>query len=121
MTFGEYFNSLRVEKGLTLRKFAEKIEEDPAYISRLERGKVKAPKSHEKLKFFANSLGLKEGEENFDLFFTLAAVSNKSYGIENVKDERILEKLPIFLRTLDNKGLDEGKLDDLIKDIREKW
>lgn len=121
MTFGEYFNSLRVEKGLTLRRFAEKLEEDPAYISRLERGRVKAPKSYEKLKFFANSLGLKEGEENFDKFISLAEISNKSYGTENVKDERILEKLPIFLRTLDNKGLDEGKLDDLIKDIREKW
>lgn len=121
MTFGEYFNSLRLEKGLTLRKFAEKLEEDPAYISRLERGKAKAPKSNEKLKFFAHALGLKEGEENFDQFLFLAQISNKSYGIESVKDERILEKLPVFLRTLDNKRLDEGKLDDLIKDIKENW
>lgn len=121
MIFGEYFNALRVGKGLTLRKFAEKLEEDPAYISRLERGRVRAPKSNEKLKFFAHALGLNEGEKDFDKFICLAEISNKSYGTESVKDERILEKLPIFLRTLDNKGLDEGKLDDLIKDIRENW
>lgn len=121
MNFGEYFYSLRVKSGLTLRKFAEKIEEDPAYISRLERGKVRAPKSCEKLSFFAMSLGLSKNTKKFDKFIQLAEISNKSYGVDSVKDERILEKLPVFLRTLDNKGLDEGKLEDLIKAIEEDW
>lgn len=121
MNFGEYFYSLRVKSGLTLRKFAEKIEEDPAYISRLERGKVRAPKSHEKLGFFATELGLRKNTKQFDKFIQLAEISNRSYGVDSVKDERILEKLPVFLRTLDNKGLDESKLDDLIKAIEEEW
>ena len=121
MQFGDYFNSLRIKQGLTLRKFAEKFDEDPAYISRLERGRVRAPKSNEKLEFYANALGLKKGSEGFDKFFQLAQVSNKSYGIENINDEKLLEKLPVFLRTLDNKGLDEERLESLLKSIKEDW
>ncbi len=121
MLFGEYFNSLRIKQGLTLRKFAEKFEEDPAYISRLERGRIRAPKSNEKLEYYAKALGLEKGTEEFEKFFQFAQVSNKSYGLENVKDEKLLEKLPVFLRTLDNKGLDEEKLESLIKSIKEDW
>lgn len=121
MNFGEYFYSLRVKSGLTLRKFAEKIEEDPAYISRLERGKARAPRSHEKLGFFATELGLIKNTKKFNRFIDLAEISNRSYGIDSVKDERVLEKLPVFLRTLDNKGLDASKLEDLIKSIEEDW
>lgn len=121
MTFGEYFNTLRINQGFTLRKFSEKFDEDPAYISRLERGKVCAPKSQEKLEFYAKALGLKKGSEDFENFFQFAEVSNKTYGIDNVKDENLLEKLPVFLRTLDNKGLDEERLESLIKSIKEDW
>jgi len=121
MTFGEYFYSLRVDMGITLRKFAEKIGDDPAYISRLERNKVRAPKAYDKLKYYALELGLSENSDKFDRFIQLAEISNKSYGVNSVNDETLLEKLPVFLRTLDNKGLDEAKLDDLIRAIKEKW
>ena len=119
MNFGEFFHSRRMESGLTLRKFSETFDEDPAYISRLERGKVPAPKVHEKLKYYANALGLEAGTEDYEKFFHLASISNKSYGIDQVKNEKILEKLPVFLRTLDNKGLDENDLDNLIELIRD--
>lgn len=121
MNFGEYFYSLRVGLGFTLRKFAEKMEEDPAYISRLERGLHCAPKSPDKLKYFSDALGLKDGTDEFIKFFDLAEISNGGYGIKSVNNEMILQKLPVFLRTLDNKGMDEAKLDELIKSIKEDW
>lgn len=119
MTFGEYFHSFRIKQGITLRKFCEKIEEDPGNISRLEREKLRAPKSKDKLKFYAEALGLSEGTTDYDKFFELASISNRTYGIDEVQNDKILERLPVFLRTIDNKGLDENKLDDLIKLIKE--
>lgn len=118
MTFGDFFKAKRIELKLTLRKFADRYEEDPAYISRLERGLAAAPKAKEKLKFYAEALGLAEGSPDWDQFFELAAVSNKTYGIDEVQNEKLLEKLPVFLRTIDNKDLDEEKLNDLIDLIR---
>ncbi|CCQ89694.1 hypothetical protein NITGR_160003 [Nitrospina gracilis 3/211] len=110
MHFGEFFHELRIKKGFTLRRFAEILEEDPGNISRLERGKLQAPKSEEKLQFYAKALGLKKGSESYIKFMDLAHVSNKTFGIEHIRDEALLEKLPMFLRTLNNKGLDEKKL-----------
>lgn len=118
MTFGQYFHSLRIGLKLTLRKFSERFGEDPAYISRLERDKAPAPKAKAKQAFYAKCLGLKEGTKECNQFFELAAISNKTYGIDEVQNEKVLEKLPVFLRTLDNKNLDEDKLDDLIELIR---
>jgi len=119
MKFGEFFHDRRMESGLTLRKFSETFDVDPAYISRLERGKVPAPKVPAKLKYYAHALGLGESTEDYEKFFHLASVSNKSYGIDQIENEKILEKLPVFLRTLDNKGLDERDLDKLIELIRD--
>lgn len=121
MEFGNFFNKLRIRSGLTLRKFCEVIEEDPANISRLERGLIRAPKSPKKLKFYADSLGLEPNSDEFNQFMELGEISNKTYGIDHIENEELLQKLPVFLRTLNNKGLDEKKLDDLIKSIREDW
>lgn len=119
MKFGEFFHKRRIELGFTLRKFSETFDEDPAYISRLERGKVPAPKVPAKLNYYAHALGMKEGTEDYEKFFRLASISNKTYGIDQVENEKILEKLPVFLRTLDNKGLNESDLDKLIELIRD--
>ncbi|MEZ4873209.1 MAG: helix-turn-helix transcriptional regulator [Bdellovibrionales bacterium] len=68
--FGDFFKAKRIELKLTLRKFADNYEEDPAYISRLERGLVAAPKAKEKLKFYAEALGLAEGSPDWDQFLS---------------------------------------------------
>lgn len=116
--FGEYFKELRIKKGLTLRKYCEKYDLDAAQISRMERDLLAAPKVKEKIKFYAETLGLKEGSSEWNEFFELASISNGSFGVEDVKNPALLNKLPIFLRTLDNKNLSEEKLDKLLELIR---
>jgi transcriptional regulator with XRE-family HTH domain len=116
-TFGSYFKKLRLASNLTLRKYCEKHELDAAQISRLERDLHAAPKDPVKLEFYAKSLGLKPGSKEWKKLFELASVSNKSV-IANIKTPALIEKLPIFLRTIDNKNLDADKLDKLIELIK---
>lgn len=43
MTFGEYIKENRLEKGITLRGFAEMIDISPVYMCNLEKGRRPAP------------------------------------------------------------------------------
>ncbi len=115
--FGTLFKKLRAKTNLSLRKYCEKYELDAGQISRMERGLLPAAKDKVKLEFYAKTLGLKEGSKDWKSFFDLAAVSNKSI-VDEIKSPAFLEKLPVFLRTIDNKNLDEEKLDKLIELIR---
>jgi len=118
MEFGEFFYEKRIERKLTLRKFSRMLGVDAGYISRLERGKVKAPQQRAQLDYFAKHLGIIGNKEEYEKFIDLANISNKSYGIDEIKDEHLLDKLPVFLRTVNNKGLNPEKLDALIDLIR---
>lgn len=115
--FGTLFKELRAKTGLTLRKYCEQYELDAAQISRIERGLLPAPKDKVRLEFYAKSLGLKEASKDWKTFFDLASVSNKSV-VDEIKSPALLEKLPIFLRTIDNKNLDNEKLDKLLELIK---
>lgn len=115
--FGAFFKKLRAKTGLSLRKYCEKHELDTAQISRMERGILPAPKDKAKLKFYAKALGLKEGSKDWGHFFDMASVSNKTI-VDEIKNSALLEKLPIFLRTIDNKNPDKEKLDKLLELIR---
>ena len=111
-TFGSLFKKFRTGSGLTLRKYCEKHELDAAQISRIERGLLPAPKDKFKLEFYAKSLGLKEGTKDWKKFLELASMSNKSI-LTGLKSPALIDKLPVFLRTLDNKNLSEEKLEKL--------
>jgi transcriptional regulator with XRE-family HTH domain len=116
-TFGELFKNLRLELGLSLRSYCQAHDEDPAYISRLERGKVHAPKDEAKLEYYAKTLQLKPDTKAWKNFFELAGVSNKTI-LDTINNPLLLSKLPLFLRTLDNKNLDEEKLNKILEIIK---
>ena len=56
MTFGEYLREKRVQKGLSLRRFAELVELSPTYISQVENG-VQSPPTADRAKVMAVVLG----------------------------------------------------------------
>jgi transcriptional regulator with XRE-family HTH domain len=116
-TFGSFFKICRSQTGLSLRKYCEKFEIDAAQISRIERDLLPAPKDKEKLLFYAKTLGLKERTNHWKLFFDLASVSNRSI-VDEIKTPALIGKLPIFLRTIDNKNLNEEQLNELLEMIR---
>ena len=120
MTFGELFKKLRFRLGMTLRQFCEENDFDPGNISKLERGLLQAPQSEKKLKSYAKALSIRHGDDEYIDFFDLAVVSNKNFTIKNIKDQDLLNKLPVLFRTLDRKGLTEEKLEEIITIVRGK-
>jgi len=116
-TFGGFFKKQRLELGLSLRSYCQAHDEDPAYISRLERGKVSAPRDEAKIEYYAKTLELRHGSKPRKTFFDLAEVSNKKI-LDTIHNPLLLSKLPLFLRTLDNKNFDEEKLNKILEIIK---
>ena len=118
MSFGGFFKERRISLGITLRQFCEKHGFDPGNISKLERGLFAAPQSEEKLEEYAKALELKRGATEWIEFFDLAAVSNRNWDVLRLKDKRLVNRLPLLFRTLDNKELTAEKLDEIIELIK---
>lgn len=118
MSFGEFLKAKRMERKMTLRQFCLEHGYDPGNISKLERGLLPPPHSEEKLLEFAKALNIKKGSEDYLKLFDLAAATNRTFQVKNISDEKLLEKLPVLFRTLDNKKLTEEKLDKIIEIIR---
>ena len=118
MKFGEFFEKLRLKNKVTLRGFCQKFDFDPGNISKIERGVFPAPQSQEKLEEYAKALGLKKGSDDWIKFFDLATASHKNFEVKNIKDEAILEKLPLLFRAIDRDDLSEDDLDQLIELIK---
>ncbi len=117
--FAEFFKEKRISRGLTLRQFCQKNGFDPGNISKLERGVFMAPQSEEKLEEYAKALGLKKGSDEWIEFFDLAAVSNRNLDMIKLNNEKLIERLPLLFRTLDNKDLTDEKLDQIIELIKQ--
>jgi len=116
--FGELFKELRLKQGYTLRAYCRKFGQDPAYISRLERGKIAPPTKFDILEKLALSVDLKENSDEWDNFFTSAFVSGGKIPNEIMSDEEVLRKLPVLLRTVQGQKLTDEKLNELIEIIR---
>ena len=70
MTFGEYIKEKRLEKGITLRGFAEIIDISPVYMCNLEKGRRPAP-SEAIMEKIIERLMLNKEEK--DMLYDLAA------------------------------------------------
>jgi transcriptional regulator with XRE-family HTH domain len=56
-TFGQYLRKAREAKGVSLRKFAEKVGKTPTYISKIERDELDTKPSEELVEKIAKELG----------------------------------------------------------------
>lgn len=117
--FGEYLKELRLGKNQTLRGFCLEHKLDPGNYSKLERGILPAPKDESKLKELAVSLGLRKGSLNWQRFFDLAFISKGKIPADILDDPEILNKLPLFFRTIKGEKISAEKLDKLIELIKE--
>lgn len=117
-TFGTYFKELRIQSGATLRSFCEKHGFDAGNLSRLERGLLPPPHSQEKLSQYADALGLDEGSDPWYEFFDLAAAERGRVPKDLLSDTEVVEKLPVFFRTLRGQQVPKADLDALVERIR---
>ena len=91
---------------------------DAGNMSKIERGILPPPKSDELLKKYAALLNLKEGTDDWYLFFDSAAADSGRLPKE-LMEKDILARMPVFFRTIRGKKLSKDKLDKLIKLIKE--
>jgi transcriptional regulator with XRE-family HTH domain len=118
MSFGETIKKLRLARKQTLRQFCFEFGHDPSNWSKIERGANPPPKDETTLARWAADLGLLTGTSEWDNFMDQAAVSRGQIPKDLMTDAKLLEKLPLFFRTVRGAELDEKKLDSLIETIR---
>jgi transcriptional regulator with XRE-family HTH domain len=113
--FGEFVKSRRVANRITLRAFSESLGYDPANYSRMERGQLLPPASHEKLVGFARELGISQESQEFREMVRLAALGRGEIPPAILADQSIVSKLPVLFRTLEGDKVDEAVLDELFE------
>jgi transcriptional regulator with XRE-family HTH domain len=117
MTFGAFIKDARVKAGLTLRGFCRLMNVDPGNWSKIERGLLPPPKSKKVLKEIAAALKLGEYSDEWHALFDLASIS--FIPTELMDDQTVVEKLPVFFRTLRGEKPAREELENLIKKIRQ--
>ncbi len=113
-TIGEFIRGKRIEKGITLRKFCQENDLDPAYVSRLERN-VFIPSKEGNLEKIAEALGIqKESDEWFD-FFDKAHITKGELPKDLKNNPAFIKSLPLFFRTVRGKKPTKKDLKALVK------
>jgi transcriptional regulator with XRE-family HTH domain len=120
--FGAFLKERRAVLGLSLRAFCEKNGVDASNWSKLERGRLTPPQG-EVLRKYAGFLGIRKGADEWYTLFDLAAAEAGRIP-EDLREEEVAAKLPVFFRTLREShkagGSDtEELLDELKKKIAE--
>jgi len=116
--FGAFFKQKRLEQGVSLRQFCLKHDLDPGNISKLERGRL-SPPQHDRLEEYARLLSIPEGSDEWYRFFDLAAAEAGRIPQDILSDKEVAEKLPILFRALRGEGIQDDKVDDLVRKVRE--
>ena len=121
MTFGQLVKDMRIAQGKTLRQFCLKHSIDPSNWSKIERDVNPPPKDEKTLTRWARALGLKPETTAWRDFMDQADIARGQIPREIMSDEKLLQKLPVFFRTVRGAELTEKELDDLIRKIREAY
>jgi transcriptional regulator with XRE-family HTH domain len=116
--FASFFKAVRKEHRITLRAFCELAGADPGNISRMERRAIPPPQDREILSRYASALGLKDGSDEWYLFFDLAAADRGIIPKDIMDDEELVKELPAFFRTLRGQKPTEAEMRKVIDKIR---
>ena len=117
--YGDYIKELRLAKGLSLREFSRRIEEDPSNWSKIERGILPAPKEHAKLLAIAKILDITEGSEEWNKLEDFASVDSATIPKYIMNDKEVLEVLPAFFRTVGSVRPTKEEIEKIIEKLRE--
>jgi len=113
--FGDYIRDLRIKNNLTLRAFCKITNFDPGNWSRIERGILKPPSSKTVLENIVKAVQIIPGSEDYYILFDLAAVGHLP---PEITDSIIVEKLPLFFRTIRGEQPTRENLEELVEIIR---
>lgn len=108
MPFGKLLRKKRLEKGFSLRRFAELVGVSPTYLSHVEQGKVETPPTAERVRRMAELLG-----ENADEWIALAGRMPED--IQGIIKQQPMQ-MPELLR--EASGLTPERLKEFIAQMR---
>ena len=117
--FGPLLKALRRKRGFTLRRFCDEIGLDPGNFSRVERG-LFAPPGPEKIKQYAEALGLETGSDEYTELLDAASIDRGELPREFLTAEQLVGELPVLFRTLRGQKVSVEERDKLIELIRER-
>jgi len=113
ITFGEFVKKLRIERRITLREFCRNAGIDPSNWSKIERGLLPPPKTKEVLEPVRKAINLKQGSEEYTTLKELAVIGHVPFDL--LGNRKIVDKLPVFFRTLRGEKPTREELENLIK------
>ncbi|MHA1703383.1 MAG: helix-turn-helix domain-containing protein [Promethearchaeota archaeon] len=112
-TFGEFVKKLRIERRITLREFCRSAGIDASNWSKIERGLLPPPKSKEVLESVRKAIGIKHNSEEYTTIRELALIGHIPFDL--LDNRKVVEKLPVFFRTLRGEKPTREELENLIK------
>ncbi|MDI6448869.1 helix-turn-helix domain-containing protein [Anaerobaca lacustris] len=119
-TFGGLLKKIRLEEAkIGLRAFAELIDWHPSNLSNLERGRTRPPADPQTIRYICDALGLTEDDPRRTEFFDLAARN----GVAGDVAEAIREQpgIPVLVRAVANRRLDDDRLRELAEHIKKYY
>jgi transcriptional regulator with XRE-family HTH domain len=119
-TFGQVLKEFRLAMGLGQTQFAEMIGLKPSNLSAIEHDRRNPPEDPERLKEIARALGLEEGSSDWTKFLDAAAASRAGELPADVRHLAQRRLVPVLLRTIDDKQLNDDELAALIADIESR-
>jgi transcriptional regulator with XRE-family HTH domain len=118
--FGEFIKEKRINKGISLREFCKIIEVDASNWSKIERGLLGPPQDEGKLEKIAEVLKIKVGSASWNEMKDLANIDAGIIPEDIRNNERVLQSLPMFFRTLRSDKPSAEELDKLIEMVRKE-
>ncbi len=118
--FGRILKSLRIQKGLTLRKASALASYDPSNWSKIERGEMSPPSSEMVLQEWAKILGIYEDVKKTREFIDEAQIARGIIPQDILSQKNAAKYLPAFFRTARNKKPTKKEIGQLINLIRGK-
>ncbi|MCG8698084.1 MAG: helix-turn-helix domain-containing protein [Bacteroidales bacterium] len=116
--YGEFVKEKRLQQNLTLREFCKQACIDPSNWSKIERGiltPIKSPEIHNRI---CEVLKIEQNSEDFQLMKDLAAIE---FIPKELIEEKIVEDLPLFFRTVRGTSPSSEELDKLFKKIKKSY
>jgi transcriptional regulator with XRE-family HTH domain len=115
--FGPWVRKRRAELRLSLRKLAEETKLDPGNLSRYERGLLAAPQDEAILKRLANGLKLKQGTNEYQAFFDVAAASAGRLP-RDLQEPDIVKRMPLLFRAARRREFSREELKKLAEELK---
>lgn len=118
--FGKFIKELRLNQGLSLRKFCRMTGEDASNWSKIERETLAPPKDIGKLRKIASVLNVAEDSGDWEKLADYAAIDSGKIPdyIREMDDEEVLKALPVFFRTVNRVKPNADELKELIESLK---